>query len=94
MKTLHALWLRATDLVKSFGFPPYVVVDHQSYDHLKGYYSLKKAIAAGDCTGLTKGRGTVHPVVIGVGVASKQYAFSRDRKGRIHLPRALRDRIL
>lgn len=94
MKTLHALWLRATDLVKSFGFPPYVVVDHQSYNHLKGYYSLKKAIAAGDCTDLTKGSGTVHPLLIGVGVTIQHCTFSRDRKGRIHLPQALRDRML
>jgi len=93
MKTIHALWLRATDLVKSMGFPPYVVIDHQAYNHLKSYYRLSKAIATADHNGLTKKNGTVHPLVIGVGVGTEHYSFSRDPKGRLHLPQALRRRM-
>jgi hypothetical protein len=87
---LRFLWLRTRDLVEAGGLPPYVIVDHQSYEVKRAYWSLVNALAVADSTAVTAKGGTMFEVCIGF----KKYRFTRDRFGRLHLPKALRERIL
>lgn len=81
------------DLFISGFQPPYTVIDRQSpvLGHEVSFFSMRKAIETADCdlTRRTK-TGTVHPV----GIGNQIFYFSIDGKGRKHLPRALRERIL
>lgn len=87
---LRALYLRALDLFNSFGAPPYTACDAQAYKGSRHYYGLVTALAVTDPHSDTIKGGRVSRVSIN-GV---NYHFTRDRLGRTHLPKAVRERML
>ena len=83
---LKALWLRFTDLVKSFGAAPYEYYNSQGLGHSVSY-SLSTALVAADAIDGTKtGR-------IPIWVNGEKFTFQFDKLGRRRLPKALRDRL-
>jgi len=87
---LHALWLRALDILNAFGAPPYLVPDAQAYNSARCYYALKTALDVADPLAYTAKEGLESLVSIN-GV---DHHFTRDRFGRLHLPKAIRERML
>lgn len=87
---LRALGLRLLDTLLAFPSKPYAVEDKQSVTGFLFFYSLERALRVGDAASKTAKDGEVHVLFVGL----TRYKFTRDRKGRLHLPKAIRDRIL
>lgn len=88
------LWLRAYDLLLSAGRPPYQFTDHQAYGHVGSSYSLRKAIRMCDVLPPTPSTAYQGPVKCIATPDCPGYFLKVDRLGRVHLPKALRERIL
>lgn len=84
------LWLRAYDLLLSAGRPPYEYADKQAYGYVGRSYSLRAAIRAADLNSVAGGQ----PRKIVATPSHPGYFLKVDRLGRVHLPKALRERIL
>jgi len=93
-RLIRFLHLRTYDLLLSAGRPPYQYTDHQSYGQVGSSYSLRKAIRM--CDALPPTTSTTHqgPVKCVATPDCPGYYLKVDRFGRVHLPKALRERML